>query len=162
MNRRMRNRTYGGVRGRRGQLRPLLDGTARCRFAAVLALRYLAILGICALFTACGQMASEHAACRVDSRRMRHEMLQSGEASWYSATFQGLGKGWQHAPEQALCRYWKNRCCPAGSAGCPASRSSGVRDAPCMTLPTRRFACEADAARQSGARCVPHDARNVR
>ena len=25
MNRRMRNRTYGGVRGRRGQLRPLLD-----------------------------------------------------------------------------------------------------------------------------------------
>ena len=25
MNRRMRNRTYGGVRGRRRQLRPLLD-----------------------------------------------------------------------------------------------------------------------------------------
>jgi len=25
MNRRMRNRTYGGVRGRRGQVRPLLD-----------------------------------------------------------------------------------------------------------------------------------------
>jgi hypothetical protein len=25
MNRRMRNRTYGGVRGRRGQPRPLLD-----------------------------------------------------------------------------------------------------------------------------------------
>ena len=55
----------------------------------VLALRYLGILGICALFAACGQIASEHAACRVDSCRMRHEMLQSGEASWYSATFQG-------------------------------------------------------------------------
>jgi rare lipoprotein A len=55
----------------------------------VLALRYLGILGICALFAACGPIASEHAACKVDSCRLRHEMLQSGEASWYSATFQG-------------------------------------------------------------------------
>jgi len=58
-------------------------------WSTVLSLRYLGVLGICALFAACGQIASEHAACRVDSCRMRHEMLQSGEASWYSETFQG-------------------------------------------------------------------------
>ena len=57
----------------------------------VLSLRYLGVLGICALFTACGQIPSKHAACRADACRPRHEheMLQSGEASWYSATFQG-------------------------------------------------------------------------
>ncbi|RQS62956.1 septal ring lytic transglycosylase RlpA family protein [Burkholderia sp. Bp8963] len=46
-------------------------------------------MGICALFAACGQIPSDHAACGVDACRMRHEILQSGEASWYSATFQG-------------------------------------------------------------------------
>lgn len=57
----------------------------------VLLLRNLGVLGICALFTACGEIPSRHAACGADSCRPRHEheMLQSGEASWYSATFQG-------------------------------------------------------------------------
>ena len=57
----------------------------------VLSLRYLGVLGICALFTACGLIPSEHAACRGDSCRLRHEheVSQSGEASWYSTTFQG-------------------------------------------------------------------------
>ena len=55
----------------------------------VLSLRSLGVLGICALCAACGQIASRHAACSDDSCRLRHETLQSGEASWYSATFQG-------------------------------------------------------------------------
>ena len=55
----------------------------------VLSLRYLAVLGICALSAACGPIPTEHAECSVDSCRMRHEILQSGEASWYSASFQG-------------------------------------------------------------------------
>jgi rare lipoprotein A len=55
----------------------------------VLSLRNFGILGICALFAACGQMPSQHAACTGDACSMRHDLLQSGEASWYSATFQG-------------------------------------------------------------------------
>jgi rare lipoprotein A len=51
--------------------------------------RYLGVLGICALFTACAQLTSEHAACSGESCRTRHETLQSGEASWYAAKFQG-------------------------------------------------------------------------
>ena len=57
----------------------------------VLSLRYLGVLAICALFTACGQIPSKYGACRSDSCRPRHEheISQSGEASWYAATFQG-------------------------------------------------------------------------
>lgn len=58
-------------------------------WSMVLSLRYLAVLGICVLFAACGQFGSEHTACRVDSCRMRHEIVQSGDASWYSEKFQG-------------------------------------------------------------------------
>ena len=54
-----------------------------------LSLRYVGVLGICALFTACGQIASRHAECKVDSCHIRHETVQSGEASWYSDKFQG-------------------------------------------------------------------------
>ncbi|WP_233885547.1 septal ring lytic transglycosylase RlpA family protein [Paraburkholderia flagellata] len=51
--------------------------------------RYAAVFAICALFTACGQIAPKQAACGVDSCRTRHEMVQSGEASWYAEKFQG-------------------------------------------------------------------------
>ena len=52
-------------------------------------LRYLSVFAICALFTACGQMATRQAACSGESCHMRHEVVQSGEASWYAEKFQG-------------------------------------------------------------------------
>lgn len=57
----------------------------------VLSLRFLGVLVICALFAACGQIPSRQAACGSDSCRPRHEHTtsQSGEASWYAASFQG-------------------------------------------------------------------------
>lgn len=54
-----------------------------------LSLRHMGVLGICALFTACGQIAPRHAACQADSCHMRHEIVQSGEASWYAEKFEG-------------------------------------------------------------------------
>jgi len=54
-----------------------------------LSLRYVGVLGICALFAACGQIAPRQAACKADSCHMRHEIVQSGEASWYSDRFEG-------------------------------------------------------------------------
>lgn len=67
----------------------LVDDASRKAWSAVISLRYLGVLGICALFTACGQIGTKHAACRVDSCPMQHETVQSGEASWYSKSFEG-------------------------------------------------------------------------
>lgn len=47
------------------------------------------MFAICALFAACGQIAPKQAACSADSCRTRHEVVQSGEASWYAEKFQG-------------------------------------------------------------------------
>ncbi|WP_321915806.1 septal ring lytic transglycosylase RlpA family protein [Paraburkholderia sp. J11-2] len=52
-------------------------------------LRYVGVCAICAFFTACGQIAPRQTACSVDSCRTRHEVVQSGEASWYAEKFQG-------------------------------------------------------------------------
>jgi len=55
----------------------------------VRSLRYVGVLGVCALFAACGQIAPRQAACTADSCHVRHEIVQSGEASWYSNKFEG-------------------------------------------------------------------------
>lgn len=52
-------------------------------------LRHLGIFAICTLFAACGQIAPKQAVCNADSCRARHEVVQSGEASWYAEKFQG-------------------------------------------------------------------------
>lgn len=52
-------------------------------------LRYLGVFAICALFAACGQIATKQSACTADACHARHEVVQSGEASWYAEKFQG-------------------------------------------------------------------------
>lgn len=52
-------------------------------------LRHVGVFAICALFAACGQIAPKQAACNADSCHPRHEVVQSGEASWYAEKFQG-------------------------------------------------------------------------
>jgi rare lipoprotein A len=77
-------------------------------------LRYLRVAGICVFIAACGQIATRQAACSNDSCRVRHEKVQSGEASWYAETFQGhlTANGERYDPGALTAA---NRTLPLGS-----------------------------------------------